>query len=127
MMDLFLFALIVFVIGLIARYNESNKLFWTLLTPFVVAFAVTKMVTKDSSPKQDETVTLQVNPTQSAVLTSDAFMYLLAGDSVSGTKKATSPSVGKDTIPAAKDTIIPSKATVNTRDQPNKQSFFDTS
>lgn len=125
-MDLFLFSLIVFIIAAVARYNESNKLFWTLLTPFVVAFAVTKMIQKDSSPKQDETVTLQVSPTQSAVLTSDAFMYLLAGDSVSGTKKATSPSVGKDTIPVENDTIIPSKATSKIRDQ-SKSSFFDTS
>ena len=126
MMDLFLFSLIVLIIAAVARYNESNKLFWTLLTPFVVAFAVTKMIQKDSSPKQDETVTLQVSPTQSAVLTSDAFMYLLAGDSVSGTKKATSPSVGKDTIPVENDTIIPSKATSKIRDQSNKD-FFDTS
>jgi hypothetical protein len=126
MMDLFLFSLIVLIVGAIARYNESNKLFWTLLTPFVVAFAVTKMIQKDSSPKQDETVTLQVSPTQSPVLTSDAFMYLLAGDSVSETKKATSPSVGKDTIPVENDTIIPSKATSKIRDQ-SKSSFFDTS
>ena len=125
-MDLFLFSLIVLIIAAVARYNESNKLFWTLLTPFVVAFAVTKMIQKDSSPKQDETVTLQVSPTQSAVLTSDAFMYLFAGDSVSGTKKATSPSVGKDTIPVENDTIIPSKATSKIRDQ-SKSSFFDTS
>ena len=125
-MDLFLFSLIVLIVGAIARYNESNKLFWTLLTPFVVAFAVTKMIQKDSSPKQDETVTLQVSPTQSAVLTSDAFMYLLAGDSVSETKKETSPSVGKDTIPVENDTIIRSKATSKIRDQ-SKSSFFDTS
>ena len=125
-MDLFLFSLIVLIVGAIARYNESNKLFWTLLTPFIVAFAVTKMIQKDSSPKQDETVTLQVSPTQSAVLTSDAFKYLLAGDSVSGTKKATSPSVGKDTIPVENDTIIRSKATSKIRDQ-SKSSFFDTS
>lgn len=125
-MDLFLFSLIVLVIAAVARYNESNKLFWTLLTPFIVAFAVTKMIQKDSSPKQDETVTLQISPTQSTVLTSDAFMYLLAGDSVSGTKKATSPSVGKDTIPVENDTIIRSKATSKIRDQ-SKSSFFDTS
>lgn len=126
MMDLFLFSLIVLIVGAIARYNESNKLFWTLLTPFVVAFAVTKMIQKDSSPKQDETVTLQVSPTQSPVLTSDAFKYLLAGDSVSETKKETSPSVGKDTIPVENDTIIRSKATSRIRDQ-SKPSFFDTS
>lgn len=125
-MDLFLFSLIVLIIAAVARYNESNKLFWTLLTPFVVAFAVTKMIQKDSSPKQDETVTLQVSPTQSPVLTSDAFMYLLAGDSVQETKKATSPSVSKDTIPVENDTIIRSKATSKIRDQSNK-SFFDTS
>lgn len=125
-MDLFLFSLIVLIIAAVARYNESNKLFWTLLTPFVVAFAVTKMIQKDSSPKQDETVTLQVSPTQSPVLTSDAFMYLLAGDSVQETEKTTSPSVGKDTIPVENDTIIPSKATTKIRDQ-SKPSFFDTS
>lgn len=125
-MDLFLFSLIVLVIAAVARYNESNKLFWTLLTPFIVAFAVTKMIQKDSSPKQDETVTLQVSPTQSPVLTSDAFKYLLAGDSVLETKKETSPSVGKDTIPAENDTIIRSKATSKIRDQSNKD-FFDTS
>lgn len=126
MMDLFLFSLIVIIIGLVARYNESNKLFWTLLTPFVVAFAVTKMIQKDSSPKQDETVVLQASPTQSPVLTSDTFMYLLAGDSVQETTKATSTSVGKDTTLAESDTIIPSKATSRIRDQSNKN-FYDTS
>lgn len=121
MTDLFLFCLVLLIIGAIARYNESNKLFWTLLTPFVVAFAVAKMVCKESSSaKQSEQVVLQSSsPTQSAALTPSTLMYLLAGDSVTAPKKKTSTFVGKDSISAIKkDSLTSSDVVSKTRDQP---------
>ena len=121
MTNLFLFGLIVLFVFAVARYNGSNKLFWTLLTPFIVALAVGKMICKESpSPKQSEQIVLQSSsPTQSAALTPSTLMYLLAGDSVTAPKKETSTFVGKDSISAIKkDSLTSSDFVSKTRDQP---------
>lgn len=121
MTNLFLFSLIVLFVFAVARYNGSNKLFWTLLTPFIVALAVGKMIYKESpSPKQSEKIVLQSSsPTQSAALAPSTLMYLLAGDSVTAPKKETSTFVGKDSISAIKkDSLTSSDVVSKTRDQP---------
>jgi hypothetical protein len=58
-----------FVIGIllilcIARYNESNKLFWQLFLAFILGFAATKMVTHTNSNNQSNVALTQVYPTQ---------------------------------------------------------------
>jgi hypothetical protein len=111
----------------IARYNESNKLFWTLLTPFLFGFAVWTMTHKEKSSKQEEITVVQDNPTQAAALTPDTYMYLLTGDSTSTSKKATSHPVSQDST-ALPDSILPTgKIAIKTRDQPNKSKLYDSS
>lgn len=58
-----------FIIGIvlifaIARYNESNKLFWTLLLAFLFGFAGTKMVIQTNAEKQSKGNLEQMHPTQ---------------------------------------------------------------
>ena len=121
MTDLFLLGLIVLFVFAVARYNGSNKLFWTLLTPFVIALAVGKMIYKESPcPKQSDEVVLQSSsPTQSISLAPSTVMYLLAGDSAEMPKKTTSTFVGKDSISAIKkDSLTSSDVVSKTRDQP---------
>lgn len=124
---LFAFCLTVVIIYGIARYNESNKLFWTLLTPFLLGFAVWTMTHKESTPQQEEITVLQNNPTQAAALTPDTYMYLLTGDSTNATKKATSHPVGQDSTALPDSALSTGKIAVKTRDQPNNKKPYDTS
>lgn len=123
---LFAFCLVLLAIAAIARYNESNKLFWTLLVPFLVGFAVLSM-TKKSYGKQEEKVVMQQNPTQVAALAPDAFMYLLAGDSSKAPKKETSKPASQDSVALNSNHASSSEIAIKTRDQPTDSISHDTS
>jgi hypothetical protein len=62
----------------IARYNESNKLFWTLLFAYVMGFAGTKMVLQavDSDEQSNRNLT-QVYSTQVPTTNLSAFTYYM--------------------------------------------------
>lgn len=124
---LFAFCLVLLIIAAIARYNESNKLFWTLLVPFLVGFAVLTMTRKKSNVKQEEKITMQQNPTQVAALAPDTFMYLLAGDSSKAPKKETSKPASQDSVAINSDSTSSSEISVKTRDQPLDNITHDTS
>ena len=118
-MILTLFLIGIILIALIARYNESNKLFWTLLTAYTLSFAVTKMMLPSSSEQKDETTLLQTHPTQGIVVTPGTFMYLLPEDTAIIHEGKLSNPVGKDTVYASeKESLILSKITTTARDQP---------
>lgn len=121
------FVLTIIIIAGIARYNESNKLFWTLLVPFLMGFAVVAMTSKKRATSQEEKIVMQNNPTQAAAISPDAFMYLLAGQNDAAPKKATSNPVGQDSSEAHNDSLSTSKIAVKTRDQPNDTIKHDTS
>lgn len=108
-MTLFLFLLGLILITLIARYNESNKLFWALLTCYVLGFTSVKLAYdcfgKEGS-KDDTSV--QVQPTQGLIATSGSLMYLLADDSLAATVKETSKPVSKAIAPATNDVTLTS-------------------
>ena len=76
-MALFWFICGILLICGIARYNESNKLFWTLLVSFVGTFAAASIViaTCNNDTKNVET---NVSPTQLYVNASNACEALLA-------------------------------------------------
>lgn len=124
---LFAFCLVLLAIAAIARYNESNKLFWTLLVPFLVGFAVLTMFHKKSSVKQEEKVVMQQNPTQVAALAPDAFMYLLIGDSSKAPKKETSKPASQDSVAISNAPDSSSEIAIKTRDQPLDNIVHDTS
>lgn len=121
------FCMVIAALVGIARYNESNKLFWKLLIPFLLGFAMWTMTSKKSSPKQEEITVKQVNPTQAAALAPDAFTYLLGGDSTADTKKATSNPVGQDSTVLKDSALSESKIAIKTRDQPLENTIVDTS
>ena len=97
-MALFWFICGILLICGIARYNESNKLFWTLLVSFVGTFAAASIViaTCNNDTKNVET---NVSPTQLYVNASNASQALLA-DVFYNTTKGMSydmpDAVGKD-------------------------------
>lgn len=83
-----------FILGMIlilciARYNQSNKLFWTLFASFVGAFALTSVVLAANKPNKKNVN--QVYSTQLCMDTSNASCTLLADvihDTTNGTEKS---------------------------------------
>lgn len=71
-MALFWFICGMLLICCIARYNESNKLFWTLLVSFIGAFTAASIVIAISSDNNDKSVIANVSPTQLYISTSSA-------------------------------------------------------
>lgn len=97
--------LTLFILGLllilgIARYNESNKLFWTLSIAYILGFACTKMVYDSfSTNEQSEQSLNQAYPTQGLLPTANAFMLFNNADSYTTDVKVTSKPVGQAITP----------------------------
>lgn len=124
-MTLFWFLLgIAFIIG-IARYNESDKLFWSLFVSFIGAFlAVSVVRAYVNSKKQDKVEYITSNPTQ--VLYSGSHIYALADPTVTANYGVAAPvPVSKDDIMMCVIDNVLSKVVVSARDQPTI--MFDTS
>ena len=104
-MTLFLFLLGLAIIIGIARYNESNKLFWALLTCYTLCFAGAKLVIDSMSENKSKNAFEQVQPTQGLAATSGSLVYLLADVKPLATKKVTSEPVSKANVPAVERSI----------------------
>ena len=104
-MTLFLFLLGIAIIIVIARYNESNKLFWALLTCFTLCFAGTKLVIDNLSKNESKNAFEQVQPTQGLMAASGSFQFLVTDDTSSATTKVTSKPVSKAIVPAIERSI----------------------
>lgn len=89
----------VVLITLLARYNESNKLFWTLLTCFTLGFVGTKLLYDAFGHKESKVAIEQVQPTQALAMTSGSLVYLLADDTSSASVKVTSNPVSQAVMP----------------------------
>lgn len=99
-MTLALFILGLLIIFGIARYNESNKLFWTLSIAYMLGFAGTKMVYDSfSTDEQSEKSLNQAYPTQGLTPTGSAIACFF--DTVGETTlvKETSNPVGQAITP----------------------------
>lgn len=72
---------VMFVLGIIlicgiARYNESNKLFWTLLTAYVLSFTVgTIAYNAFRGEKESQTMLNKACPTQGSIDMQSAICY----------------------------------------------------
>ena len=96
-MALFWFVCGILLIYAIARYNESNKLFWTLLVSFIGAFTVASIVlSSDSNEKKN--VTANISPTQLYVSTQPSSLYAMdvTYDTTYDVPTSTSVTVSKD-------------------------------
>lgn len=100
-MILLMFLLGIALIFSISRYNESNKLFWTLFTAFVLGFTGAKVYNDLTSENKQSKVELkQVQPTQGLNATSGSLMYLITDDSLTTLGKDTSNPVSQAIVPA---------------------------
>lgn len=109
------------LIFIIARYNESNKLFWTLLFAYVMGFAGTKMVYEiHHGNEQDDVNVMQVYSTQTPTTTLSTLSYYITSDLSEVNNVVTAhTSVGQGIVPATYDiNIILSEVFGRTRDQP---------
>jgi hypothetical protein len=104
----------------IARYNESNKLFWTLLFCYVMGFAGTKMVLQAVDDNEKSNVSFsQTSSTQESV---DAAMLTTlsqtAVDLMPMKVTASTPASQNYMFEEKETGIILSEVSGRTRDQP---------
>ena len=105
----------------IARYNESNSLFWTLLFAFVMGFAGTKMVIGNHHSDGQSNVNLtQVYSTHVPATMLSASTYYIASNLSKTSKVVTAQQhVGQSFTPAKCENYITlEEVSKRTRDQP---------
>lgn len=115
-----------FILGIalifgIARYNESNKLFWTLLFAFVMGFAGTKMVLDiNHGDEQSNGSLTQVFSTHVPATMLSASTYYIASNLSKDSNVVTAQNhVGQSITPAlSENNITLSEVSKRTRDQP---------
>ena len=117
-MVLFWFIIGLIAITLIARYNESDKLFWKLFLAFVLGFASAKMYYHLTNERNENTLT-QVSPTQASMELSGIAQFFLAGSTPEITVSESYVPVSQAYAPAGSESsLILSKIAVGARDQP---------
>ena len=111
----------------IARYNESNKLFWTLLLAYISGFAITKMLYDNTNGEEQSNTNLtQVCPTQMPTIVGVLPILQKVELKLESKKVTASNSVSKVYTPAMRETTVTlSQVFGRTRDQPID--FFNTS
>ena len=127
MMTLLAFVSIIAAITAIARYNESEKLFWSLLVSFVGAYAAVNVaVNLLNDKKEDKVVMIEKSPMQ--VQESIPLLTgVLADISLSATMREKSPKpAGKDML-FNQDNIITSEVHRKARGQPQWYMYFSDS
>ena len=112
------------IITCIARYNESDSLFWKLAIAFIGSFMAAKVVTTViDSKEQNKVVVISELPTQVQQSIS-CTPYALAEISLLATRKVkTSKPVSKDSVIKNNDSIL-SEVFVSARGQPQVESVF---
>ena len=115
----------IIIILCISRYNENEKLFWTLLVSFLGTFAAaTAVISYVNNSKKNKVEYVSSNPMQ--VPSSNSHMYCVLAelsDLATYEEKSSEP-VGKEFKTNSIDLVL-SKVEGGARDQPC--SFFDTS
>lgn len=94
-MTLLAFIIGIVLITLIARYNESNKLFWSLLVCYVLGFTGVKLYIDNFTNNESKVKLEQVQPTQGLIASSGSLVYLLADESTSTNKTIMSKPVSQ--------------------------------
>lgn len=122
------FILGIILIFAIARYNESNKLFWVLTLAYTLGFAITKMVYDNHNGEEQSNMNhAQVCSTQMPT-NSVALYTLFTTECMLEPVEVTAPNtVSKIHTPARRETNVTlSKVFGKVRDQPTKI-YFNTS
>lgn len=119
------FLLGVALIFIIARYNESNKLFWILFLSFIMGFAGAKMLLDSTSSDEQSNGNLtQVCPTQ-VPFDGIATTLFITSANLAASKVTDSNPVSQETPEQCETDITLSKVFGKTRDQPSN--YFNTS
>lgn len=112
----------------IARYNESNKLFWQLALLFILGYAGVVLCTRafDNNERNSEDSTQVCTTQMQTIAQAYADLFALAGSNMSTPKKVTALQSVVQFVPESNESdVIPSEVYGRTRDQPLK--YFDTS
>ena len=127
MMTLLAFVSIIAAITAIARYNESEKLFWSLLVSFVGAYAAVNVaVNLLNDKKEDKVVMIEKSPMQ-VQESMPLLSGVLADISLSATMREKSPKpAGKDML-FNQDNVITSEVHRKARGQPQWYMYFSDS
>lgn len=136
-MTLFIFILGLLLILGIARYNESNKLFWILFVSYVLGFAGVKVIydTFYKNKEQSSQTLNQAYPTQALLATDGACMFTIANVDNTTTVKVTSNPVSQVNTPDYVESLGTLSVYGVTHGQylhilpnpPNGKFFYDTS
>ena len=87
-----MFVIGVDIITLIARYNRSNTLFWTLLVAYALGFTGTKLVYDNFHEKKQSQQSLnQAYPTQGLLAMDNAFVCIDENVSYTTTETTSNP------------------------------------
>ena len=105
-MTLLMFILGILLIAGIARYNNSNKLFWILFTCFTLGFTGVKVLNDTFKDKEQNEMSLnQAYPTQGLPAMGNAFVCVT--DNISdATLETTSNPVGQVNTPDYIESIL---------------------
>ena len=127
MMTLLAFISIIGVITAIARYNESEKLFWSLLVSFVGAYAAVNVaVNLLNDKKEDKVVMIEKSPMQ-VQESVPLLVGVLADTSLCATMREKSPKpAGKDLLLYQNNNIL-SEVHRKARGQPQWEMYFSDS
>ena len=127
MMTLLAFISIIGVITAIARYNESEKLFWSLLVSFVGAYAAVNVaVNLLNDKKEDKVVMIEKSPMQ--VLESVPLLTgVLADTSLLVTMREKSPKPASKDMLFNLDNNVLSEVHRKARGQPQWEMYFSDS
>lgn len=128
-MALFWFICGILLICAISRYNESNKLFWTLMVSFVGAFTAASVIIAVCNDEHKENVVANVSPTQLYVNTTntDALLATVFYNTTNDVAYDTPVAVSKDYY--ISNDILPCSRVINLNDKPpqNKQLCYNIS
>ena len=128
-MALFWFICGILLICAISRYNESNKLFWTLMVSFVGAFTAASVIIAMCNDEHKENVVANVSPTQLYVNTTNtnALLATVFYNTTNDVSYDTSVAVSKDYY--ISNDILPCSRVSNLNDKPpqNKQLCYNIS
>lgn len=120
MILLWFLAGILFALG-IARYNESNKLFWQLSIAFLLGYAVTVMVNRANGSEKSNANLTQVYPTQGQIeVQSVPTLFELYNGSTFKSVTGLNPVSQELTPEKCEDSVNSSEISRRTRDQPVK-------
>lgn len=117
-MTLFWFIFGIALIFFIARFNESNALFWKLFLSFVLGIAVASLFIKCNNDERNEDHLTQVVPMQLLATASDPTVCLLADVEWLMPVSESSNAVSKANKPVLDYHFVSSEVLGNARDQP---------